>query len=175
MKVYSTKSNASRAAIKAGIPADQITISANEGGGYTYSPAAKASEPRGRGRPDLAAMAEAVTAGEAIAVTASPSALDAKVEELCAVGKTNIREAILSAIEYGRSTRTSRRPVGRIGQSKREQAAALLTRPEGATARDVLDLTGWPTVSIPQLAKSSGIALRSERDGRALRYYGEAA
>jgi hypothetical protein len=78
MKVYSTKSNASRAAIKAGIPADQITISANEGGGYTYSPAAKTSEPRGRGRPDLAAMAEAVTAGGAIAVTASPSALDAK-------------------------------------------------------------------------------------------------
>jgi hypothetical protein len=61
------------------------------------------------------------------------------------------------------------------GPTKREIAAGLLQRPEGTTTREILDATGWPAVSIPAIAKASGLTLRQEREGKVTRYYGAAA
>ncbi len=57
---------------------------------------------------------------------------------------------------------------------------ALLERKSGCTANDVKAATGWPSVSMPAMAKACGLKLRSEKvastkDVRAhTRYYGEA-
>ncbi|MFO1150991.1 MAG: DUF3489 domain-containing protein [Alsobacter sp.] len=58
------------------------------------------------------------------------------------------------------------------GPTKRELAAALLTRPEGTTTREILDATGWPAVSVPSIAKASGLSLRQTKDGKVTRYFG---
>lgn len=83
-----------------------------------------------------------------------------------------MRDLFREVFEAGRAAR-SRRSTGRSGPTKREIAANLLQRPEGCTARDILDATGWPAVSVPAIAKASGLTLRQEKDGRATRYYGE--
>lgn len=59
------------------------------------------------------------------------------------------------------------------GDTKRSTAAALLTRPEGTTLKEILDATGWPSISIPQLAKASNLVLRKEKEkGSPTRYFG---
>lgn len=83
-----------------------------------------------------------------------------------------MRDLFREVFEAGRAAR-SRRSTGRSGPTKREIAANLLQRPEGCTSRDILDATGWPAVSVPAVAKASGLTLRQEKDGRATRYYGE--
>mgnify|MGYP001263606364 CR=1 FL=1 len=90
------------------------------------------------------------------------------------------------AYEAGReaaATKPPRRATGRRtaepkegrGPNKRELAAALLTRPNGANAREIMDATGWPAVSVPALAKASRLTLRQEKDGKVTRYYGTAS
>lgn len=56
--------------------------------------------------------------------------------------------------------------------SKLEIVAGLLKRPEGCTTAEVLAGTGWPTVSMPQMAKAAGLTLRKEKDGKVSRYFG---
>lgn len=63
-------------------------------------------------------------------------------------------------------------PVATGGRSKREIVAALLTRAEGCTTADILEATGWPAVSVPQQARSSGLELRSQKmPGQPTRYW----
>lgn len=71
--------------------------------------------------------------------------------------------------------RRTAEPKEARGPNKRERAAGLLTRPGGATAREILDVTGWPAVSVPALAKASRVTLRQEKDGKVTRYYGTAS
>jgi hypothetical protein len=59
------------------------------------------------------------------------------------------------------------------GPTKREIATGLLTREGGCTTRDILDATGWPSVSVPSIAEASGLTLRTEKEGRTTRYFGE--
>ncbi len=61
------------------------------------------------------------------------------------------------------------------GPNKRQIAADLLKRPEGCTAKEILEATGWPAVSVPAIAKASGLTLRQEKDGRSSRYFGTEA
>lgn len=91
-----------------------------------------------------------------------------------------LRDAWVAGAASGKPGRKPRakvereaRPAG--SKTKREIAADLLTRAEGCTAREILDATGWPAVSVPQIAKASGLTLRQEKDGRTTRYYGTAA
>lgn len=65
-------------------------------------------------------------------------------------------------------TATPRKP----GSTKLDQVAALLQRPEGCTRQDILDLTGWPSVTVPGMAAKAGLNLRQEKEGRAFRYWG---
>jgi hypothetical protein len=60
------------------------------------------------------------------------------------------------------------------GPNKRQIAADLLLRAEGCTAKDILEATEWPAVSVPAIARASGITLRQEKDGRTTRYFGTA-
>lgn len=83
-----------------------------------------------------------------------------------------MRDLFREVFEAGRAARRQRTKSSN-GPTKREIAAGLLQRTEGCTARDILDATGWPAVSVPAIAKASGMKLRQEKDGRVNRYYGE--
>lgn len=59
--------------------------------------------------------------------------------------------------------------------SKLEIVYGLLTRKEGCTTAEVLAATEWPAVSMPQQARSAGLTLRQEKDGKVTRYWGAPA
>lgn len=59
------------------------------------------------------------------------------------------------------------------GKTKLELITALLLRKSGCTNADVLEVTNWPSVSMPQQATAAGIKLRKEKKpGAPTRYYG---
>lgn len=60
-------------------------------------------------------------------------------------------------------------------ESKKAIVAKLLKRKNGCTGKDVKQATGWPSVSMPALAKSCGLKLTKEKTGSVTRYYGSAA
>lgn len=58
-----------------------------------------------------------------------------------------------------------------VTESKDHQIGEMLLRPEGVTRTEVLQATGWPSVSIPQQAGICGIEIVSQRSGREVRYW----
>ena len=56
--------------------------------------------------------------------------------------------------------------------SKLEIVSGLLQRPEGCTAAEILAACGWPSVSVPAMAKAAGLVLSKEKDGKVSRYHG---
>lgn len=61
------------------------------------------------------------------------------------------------------------------GENKTAICAKLLARTGGATAKDLLTATGWPTISVPAVARASGLKLRKVKEGRTTTYFGTAA
>jgi hypothetical protein len=57
--------------------------------------------------------------------------------------------------------------------SKTAMAADLIRRSGGCTTADILKATGWPAVSVPAIARASGIKLAKEKDGSVTRYRAE--
>lgn len=55
--------------------------------------------------------------------------------------------------------------------SKLEIVVRLLRRPEGCTAAEIMKMTQWPSVSVPQQAKAAGLTLRQVKDGKVTRYW----
>lgn len=51
----------------------------------------------------------------------------------------------------------------------------MFLRPEGVTAPEVLAVTGWPAVSMPQQAKQAGLQVTKQRRGRVVRYFASRA
>lgn len=94
-----------------------------------------------------------------------------------------LRVALETAFEHGRraglagrrspAPRAARAPGAPREGNKRDLVAKLLQRPEGTTTREILEVTGWPAVSVPQQAKASGLALRKDKVvGQPTRYFG---
>lgn len=62
------------------------------------------------------------------------------------------------------------------GGSKTAIIADLLLGKDGTTRRDILTATGWPAVSVQAMARAAGLALRQEKaKGEPTRYYGARA
>lgn len=55
--------------------------------------------------------------------------------------------------------------------SKAHQIGEMLLRPEGVTGPEICTAMGWPSVSVPQQARTCGLAVTSQRMGRVVRYY----
>ncbi len=70
----------------------------------------------------------------------------------------------------GQDPEPAKRTTG--SRSKVDLIGALLLRPEGCTTADVLEATGWPSVSMPAQAKLAGLTLRKEKVGKLARYWG---
>ena len=61
----------------------------------------------------------------------------------------------------------------RVG-TKTELIGKLLLRPQGCTLSEVLNVTGWPTVSMPVQANLLGVKLRREKKpGAPMRYFAD--
>lgn len=57
--------------------------------------------------------------------------------------------------------------------SKTALIAGLLKREKGCTTAQILEATGWPSVSVPASAKAAGLKLRKEKKpGEPTRYFG---
>jgi hypothetical protein len=58
------------------------------------------------------------------------------------------------------------------GSSKTKKILSLLQREGGCTRAEALKVSGWPSVSMPAVAKAAGLRLRrSKRKGEPIRYY----
>ena len=77
-------------------------------------------------------------------------------------------ETITATAKKARKPKESKPP--RKG-SKLEAISKMLHRKNGCTAREVMESCQWPAVSMPQQAQALGIKLRTEKDGRATRYW----
>lgn len=210
MKTYSTKSNAKRAAQKAGV--DESALVEVEGG-WSFETideadlqANAANDAANEPHDDDADVpgflqndASVRNARTAVKEEAKPDNgglkgrvvhLDTPVNEIGAFMKDgaqalfdsyddhrDLRRLVAEAFAAGMAAKPARKPraAREGGPTKREIAATLLQRAEGATTRDILDATGWPAVSIPSIAKASNLQLRQEKDGKVTRYFGVAA
>lgn len=72
----------------------------------------------------------------------------------------------------GREAASPKVPRQPRGESKADLIGKLLMRPEGCTTKDILEATGWPSVSVPAQAKMVGLTLRKEKVGKETRYWG---
>lgn len=80
--------------------------------------------------------------------------------------------AMLRTILGGKTKTKGPRKTRDGGPTLREQAAALLTQEGGTTSKAILELTKWPSVSVPALAKASKLDLRKDKVDGVTRYYG---
>lgn len=55
--------------------------------------------------------------------------------------------------------------------TKAWQIGQMLLRPEGVSPQEVRDMTGWPSVSMPQQLRTCGLAYTTQRIGRQMRYF----
>ncbi len=60
---------------------------------------------------------------------------------------------------------------GALGE-KAQKIADMLQRAEGTTTKEVLEVTGWPAVSMPAQAKIAGLHLRKDKIDGVTRYWG---
>lgn len=60
-------------------------------------------------------------------------------------------------------------------KTKAEIIGELLARPDGCTTKEILEATGWPSVSVPAQAKSVGMTLTKEKRDGVTRYFGRTA
>lgn len=72
-------------------------------------------------------------------------------------------EKPLTAHQRGTTANKPGKPNGPRPESKLAICAALLTRKEGCTTRDLLTATSWPAISVPATAKAAGLKLRKEK------------
>jgi hypothetical protein len=87
--------------------------------------------------------------------------------------KSKAREAQAEALANISSAPATKelKPKGN-GSSKTSAVAGLLTRDGGCTTKDILEATGWPSVSVPAMAKAAGLSLRKVKEGKSTRYFG---
>jgi hypothetical protein len=62
----------------------------------------------------------------------------------------------------------------RLG-SKGHLVGQLMLRPQGVTREEACAATGWPSISLPQRARECGLAYTTQRTGRVVRYFAQAA
>ncbi|MBS0369052.1 MAG: DUF3489 domain-containing protein [Proteobacteria bacterium] len=98
--------------------------------------------------------------------------------------KTEMKAKAPAKRKAAKSRSAKTKPAARAAAAKSDDAggagrgakvaaiAALLQRPNGCTTKDILDATGWPTVSVPAQAKAAGLKLTKTKDGRGFRYHG---
>lgn len=90
--------------------------------------------------------------------------------------KTSIKKKA-AAPKKAAVTKTPRTPKknGDVRKgSKTEIVKKLLSRASGCTSKEILEATGWPSVSVPAMSKACGLKLTKEKlEGKPTRYFGK--
>lgn len=189
-KAGKTKRNAGRAKAIKGMAADGLgTFKPKKADAETAAPTKKAlfakkagakAEPKTK---PVKAKAEKPAKAKAPAKAKEPKAATTKVTpaaienpidalaERFEAGKADIRTLLQAAYDAGKASPRTRAPRAG-GPSKRDIAADLLKRKGGCTAKDILEATGWPTVSVPAIARAAGLTLTQTKEGRTTTYFG---
>jgi hypothetical protein len=138
-----------------------------------FGKAGDAAAPDAKGKASMRAKAKAIAAdaiakGEKKAKPAKPAKakVDPKPKPIKAAKAT--KPAKDKTAPKARAAKTDGAPT------KRSLAINLLSRKEGTTLREILDATGWPAVSVPEIAKAGKLNLRKEKpEGeKVTRYWG---
>lgn len=199
-KTFSSKSNAKRGLVAAGLDPDAYTCALNaDGDRWTVTPRATAPAPTPAPTPDtedftplnfLKGGATDTPDPPAPVAAPAPATGWAHGDEANAIlaafetngsgahGDIDIRALMLACYTAGQalpSKRAARDPAKPRGPSKLGVISELLQRPEGATSKELLDATNWPSISVPASAKAAGLELRKEKVDGKTRYYGKAA
>lgn len=95
----------------------------------------------------------------------------AKVSHWAAMCMRIIAAAKRGNLNLG-SAATSTLNVARPG-TKAHRIGQMFLRPEGVTGQEVMAEMNWPSVSMPQQARSCGIAYTTLRTGRVVRYFAQ--
>jgi len=83
------------------------------------------------------------------------------------VKATKVAKAKKGTVEAKKAKKTN----GGVRGEKIKEIVKLLTRSGGCTAKDVLEATGWPSVSMPAMAKQAGLTLNKKKiQGEVTRY-----
>jgi len=161
----------------ANITAANKKPAAKKANGKTKTAAAKKAAPAVKAKPIFkkpAAKKEKPMTEPAPAPVFSLDALIAEFHSSDVRDDDFMRALLTKAFDAGKSAPRARAPRAG-GPSKSEQAAELLLRPDGATTKDILELTKWPSVSVPAVARANGLTLRQEKAGRVTTYFGTRA
>lgn len=120
-----------------------------------------------------AAIASMVPAPKAPKAKKQPKAKAAKVAKVKALAtKKRAESKAKASAPKPRPVKAAKAPKGKKN-TKTARAVALLIRQVGCTGSEILQATGWPTVSVPRLAEISGLKLRKEKvAGGVTRYWG---
>ncbi len=103
-----------------------------------------------------------------LGIKAIKKAKGAKAIKTAKVGKA------AKAVKLKKAAKANGKGNGVRGE-KIKEIVKLLTRSGGCTSRDVLDATGWPTVSMPAMAKQAGLILNKKKvQGEVTRYSAKA-
>lgn len=103
---------------------------------------------------------------------ASPTPEQQETETVATKSKTKKASTKSTASKPKATSHTNGASNGGIRPgSKIEIVANLLKRPEGCTTAEVLAATNWLAVSMPAMAKSAGLTLKKEKDGKISRYH----
>lgn len=112
---------------------------------------------------------DAPLASTQVAERAAPEADPAKSKK-----ERKMRIKLAPRKEAKRTARNKARGEQKDGArpgSKLALIVDLLKRKTGTTTKEVLEKTGWPSVSMPQQATAAGIKLRKEKIDGVTRYY----
>lgn len=100
------------------------------------------------------------------AATAPKVAKPAKLPKVAKPAKVASKEKASGTATKAAKTKLNSR-------TKLEAITALLLRKSGTTNAEILEVTRWPSVSVPQQAKAAGLKLRKEKvTGEPTRYFG---
>jgi hypothetical protein len=79
------------------------------------------------------------------------------------VAKTTSKSVGGTKLKAAKASNGGKKTNGGVRGEKIKLIVGLLTRKGGCTARDVLDATGWPAVSMPAMAKQAGLTLNKKK------------
>jgi hypothetical protein len=84
---------------------------------------------------------------------------------------------MVEAAQNGQSIDASNGPAVNTARpgTKGYMVGQLMLRPEGVTRDEARAATGWPSISLPQRARECGLSYTTQRTGREVRYFAQAA
>lgn len=135
--------------------------------------ARRAEEKKAKGRDRIARMKAVMAEKEAAKVAKANEKRQEKGLELIEANESERKVDMKKRKGKAKETKGKANGNGHARKgSKAAKIEALLLRPDGCSNKEVLKATGWPTISMPAIAKSLGLKLRKQKTDDGLRYYG---